>query len=165
MKYKWLTAILLFAIIFLLLLARSATRFVINVDTTGKRILADENEEFGREYYVIINGEKIKLEVSKNDYICIIYEAFQNDKKNMIALLVRSWPSMMRINGLRLPNLLSFESDNHILLFRGKRLIYSRDMSKEFFIIKGWNEKGQLEIWGESGKFAINKRGKVIKIK
>lgn len=164
MNYKRLTAVLVTFLIMMMISGCRSQEFLINVDSTGKTLIVDENETFGQVFSVMINGEKVGLEVSKKDYVCMVYETLQNEDKSIIALTVSSWLAMIEVNGLRLPNIITFERDRHILLFRGERLIYSRDMSKEIFILKGWNGKGQLEVAAESGNFAINKRGREIKI-
>lgn len=164
MNYKRLTAVLVTFLIMMMISGCRSQEFLINVDSTGKTLIVDENETFGQVFSVMINGEKVGLEVSKKDYVCMVYETLQNEDKSIIALTVSSWLAMIEVNGLRLPNIITFERDRHILLFRGERLIYSRDMSKEIFILKGWNGKGQLEVAAESGNCAINKRGREIKI-
>lgn len=166
MSHKRLLPFLLTLILLIVTVGCSGNKFKINIDTTGKPLIVEDREKSSKPFSVMINGEKVGLEVevNKKDYACIICEAIQNRDRSIIALSVRSWPIMININGARLPNIMTFDSQKHILLFRGKKLIYSRDMSKDVFIFKGWNERGQLEIAAMSGNFAINEWGREIQI-
>lgn len=162
MKYRNLY-IFLNLLVVLIITSGCNNEFEINVDTTGKLLNEENKFESTYRFSVMINGEKVGIEVMKKGYKCLIWEAFQNKDRDRLALSISSRPVKINIKGARIPNFIPSPSYRHILLFHGKKLIYSREIEKEVFVIQGWNKNGELEVAAGDNSFAINKWGREVK--